>query len=116
LFLYDHSPCLFPALAISTSFVATNVLLFIIGVSIGYTTPASNAHSSLYCSDIGKIINAPVLHVNGDHPEGDSKFLLLGYGADRSQKDVVKAMDIAFRYRNYFKKDIVVDLLVYRTW
>ncbi|CAA7261195.1 unnamed protein product [Cyclocybe aegerita] len=65
--------------------------------NIGYTTPASNARSSLYCSDIGKMINAPVLHVNGDHPE-----------------DVAKAMDIAFRYRNYFRKDVIVDLLVYR--
>jgi hypothetical protein len=36
----------------------------------GYTTPASNSQSSLYCSDVGKMINAPVLHVNGDHPEG----------------------------------------------
>ncbi|KIL59385.1 hypothetical protein M378DRAFT_111106 [Amanita muscaria Koide BX008] len=66
-------------------------------VDIGYTTPASNSRSSLYCSDVGKMINAPVLHVNGDHPE-----------------DVVKAMDIAFRYRHYFRKDIIVDLLVYR--
>ncbi len=38
--------------------------------SIGYTTPASSARSSLYCSDIGKMINAPILHVKGDHPEG----------------------------------------------
>lgn len=38
--------------------------------SIGYTTPSSGARSSLYASDIGKMINAPVLHVNGDHPEG----------------------------------------------
>ena len=38
--------------------------------SIGYTTPASSARSSLYCSDIAKMINAPVLHVNGDYPEG----------------------------------------------
>ncbi|KDR79783.1 hypothetical protein GALMADRAFT_241860 [Galerina marginata CBS 339.88] len=66
-------------------------------VDIGYTTPASNARSSLYCSDVGKMINTPILHVNGDHPE-----------------DVAKAMDIAFRYRNYFRKDIIVDLLVYR--
>ncbi|KAF8069209.1 dehydrogenase E1 and transketolase domain-containing protein 1 [Lyophyllum atratum] len=67
--------------------------------SIGYTTPASNARSSLYCSDVGKMINAPVLHVNGDYPE-----------------DVVRAMDIAFQYRKYFRKDIIVDLLVYRRW
>ncbi|KAF5357075.1 hypothetical protein D9756_006778 [Leucocoprinus leucothites] len=62
--------------------------------NIGYTTPASGARSSAYCSDVGKAINAPVLHINGDHPE-----------------DVARAMDIAFRYRNYFRKDIIVDLL-----
>jgi len=67
--------------------------------NIGYTTPASNARSSFYCSDVGKMINAPVLHVNGDHPE-----------------DVIRAMDIAFKYRHYFRKDIIVDLLVYRRW
>lgn len=67
--------------------------------NIGYTTPASNARSSLYCSDVGKMINTPVLHVNGDFPE-----------------DVARAMDTAFRYRNYFRKDIIVDLLVYRRW
>ncbi|KXN83086.1 putative 2-oxoglutarate dehydrogenase E1 component DHKTD1, mitochondrial, partial [Leucoagaricus sp. SymC.cos] len=67
--------------------------------NIGYTTPASGARSSAYCSDIGKAINAPILHVNGDYPE-----------------DVTRAMDIAFRYRQYFRKDIIVDLLVYRRW
>ncbi|KAG2008244.1 dehydrogenase E1 and transketolase domain-containing protein 1 [Coprinopsis cinerea AmutBmut pab1-1] len=67
--------------------------------NIGYTTPASGARSSMYCSDIGKMINAPVLHVNGDYPE-----------------DVARAMEIAFRYRDYFRKDIIVDLLVYRRW
>ncbi|KAI5981244.1 dehydrogenase E1 and transketolase domain-containing protein 1 [Pisolithus albus] len=56
-------------------------------VNIGYTTPASSARSSLYCSDVAKMINCPVLHVNGDYPE-----------------DVVRA------------EDIVVDLLVYRRW
>ena len=35
---------------------------------IGYTTPATSARLSLYSSDIGKMINAPVLHCNGDHP------------------------------------------------
>ncbi|KAF5378752.1 hypothetical protein D9615_006975 [Tricholomella constricta] len=42
------------------------------------------------------MINAPVLHVNGDHPE-----------------DGVRAIDIAFRYRKYFRKDIIIDLLVW---
>ncbi|KIY53250.1 dehydrogenase E1 and transketolase domain-containing protein 1 [Fistulina hepatica ATCC 64428] len=68
-------------------------------VNIGYTTPAAGARSSMYCSDIGKMIGAPVLHVNGDYPE-----------------EVAKAMEIAFEYRNYFRKDVIVDLLVYRRW
>ncbi|KAL4072369.1 thiamine diphosphate-binding protein [Scleroderma yunnanense] len=68
-------------------------------VNIGYTTPASSARSSLYCSDVAKMINCPVLHVNGDHPE-----------------DVIRAIEVAFKYRNHFRKDIVIDLLVYRRW
>ncbi|KZS96382.1 dehydrogenase E1 and transketolase domain-containing protein 1 [Sistotremastrum niveocremeum HHB9708] len=68
-------------------------------VNIGYTTPASSARSSLYCSDIGKMIHAPVLHVNGDHPE-----------------DVQRAIRVAFKYRNHFRKDVIIDLLVYRRW
>ncbi|KAF9061727.1 dehydrogenase E1 and transketolase domain-containing protein 1 [Rhodocollybia butyracea] len=78
-------------------FTSGGTVHLVVDNSIGYTTPASQARSSLYCSDIGKMINAPILHVNGDHPE-----------------DVVKAMDIAFKYRQYFRKDIIVDLLVYR--
>ncbi|KAI0084520.1 dehydrogenase E1 and transketolase domain-containing protein 1 [Irpex rosettiformis] len=71
----------------------------VVNNSIGYTTRASESRSSLYCSDIGKMINAPVLHVNGDHPE-----------------DVARAVEVAFKYRNHFRKDIIVDLIVYRRW
>ncbi|KAG7444529.1 2-oxoglutarate dehydrogenase, E1 component [Guyanagaster necrorhizus] len=78
-------------------FTSGGTVHLVVDNNIGYTTPASQARSSLYCSDIGKMINTPVLHVNGDYPE-----------------DVFKAMDIAFQYRQYFRKDIIVDLLVYR--
>ncbi|KAG1838453.1 thiamine diphosphate-binding protein [Suillus subalutaceus] len=71
----------------------------VVNNNIGYTTPASSARSSFYCSDIAKMINCPVLHVNGDCLE-----------------DVVRAVDIAFKYRNHFRKDIVIDLIVYRRW
>ncbi|KAG5220710.1 dehydrogenase E1 and transketolase domain-containing protein [Salix suchowensis] len=61
--------------------------------SIGYTTPASSGRSSLYCSDVGKMINAPILHVNGDYPD-----------------DVARAMDIAIKYRDHFRKaEEVID-------
>ncbi|OZJ02164.1 hypothetical protein BZG36_04628 [Bifiguratus adelaidae] len=69
----------------------------VVNNQIGYTTPAQNARSSAYASDIGKMVNAPVLHVNGDYPE-----------------DVVRAMSLAYSYRAQFKKDIVLDLITYR--
>lgn len=71
----------------------------VVNNNIGYTTPATSARSSLYCSDIGKMINAPVLHVNGDYPE-----------------DVVRAVEVAYKYRETFRKDIIIDLMVYRRW
>jgi hypothetical protein len=49
-------------------------------------------------------------------PKVISRFLLLSHDTDNFPKDVAKAMDVAFQYRNYFKKDVIVDLLVYRRW
>ncbi|KAI8990264.1 oxoglutarate dehydrogenase, E1 component [Pilobolus umbonatus] len=71
----------------------------VVNNQLGYTTPAQNARSSAYCSDIGKMINVPVIHVNGDYPE-----------------DVSRAIDLAFEYRNKFRKDIILDLMCYRRW
>ncbi|KAI8331977.1 oxoglutarate dehydrogenase, E1 component [Choanephora cucurbitarum] len=71
----------------------------VVNNQLGYTTPAQNARSSAYCSDIGKMINAPVVHVNGDFPE-----------------DVARALDVVFEYRNKFRKDIILDLMCYRRW
>ncbi|KAI7906070.1 oxoglutarate dehydrogenase, E1 component [Cokeromyces recurvatus] len=71
----------------------------VVNNQLGYTTPAQNARSSAYCSDIGKMINVPVVHVNGDFPE-----------------EVARALDLVFEYRNKFKKDIILDLICYRRW
>jgi probable 2-oxoglutarate dehydrogenase E1 component DHKTD1 len=71
----------------------------IVNNNIGYTTPASFARSSIYSSDIGKAVGCPIIHVNGDHPES-----------------VVRAVDTAFRYRQMFRKDIIIDLICYRRW
>ena len=91
--------------------------------SVGYTTPASAARSSLYCSDVAKMINCPVLHVNGDCPEGNylSHAESFAHTGDMiagltSFPDVSRAIEIAFKYRNHFRKDIVIDLMVYRRW
>ena len=61
------------------------------------------------------MINAPVLHVNGDHPEG-MREIFSWSSSDESSADVSRALDTAFQYRNTFRKDIIVDLLVYRRW
>ena len=70
----------------------------VINNQIGFTTSdPRDARSTLYCSDVVKMIEAPVLHVNGDDPEA-----------------VVLATQIAMDYRLMFQKDIVVDIICYR--
>ncbi|XP_026929213.1 2-oxoadipate dehydrogenase complex component E1 isoform X2 [Acinonyx jubatus] len=71
----------------------------IVNNQLGYTTPAERGRSSLYCSDIGKLVGCAIIHVNGDSPE-----------------EVVRATQLAFEYQRLFRKDVIVDLLCYRQW
>ncbi|XP_011281862.1 probable 2-oxoglutarate dehydrogenase E1 component DHKTD1, mitochondrial isoform X2 [Felis catus] len=71
----------------------------IVNNQLGYTTPAERGRSSLYCSDIGKLVGCAIIHVNGDSPE-----------------EVVRATQLAFEYQRQFRKDVIVDLLCYRQW
>ena len=59
-------------------FTAGGSVHVIVNNQIGYTTPAMNARSSFYTSDIGKMINCPVIHVNADFPEDVSYAASIG--------------------------------------
>ncbi|XP_068595281.1 2-oxoadipate dehydrogenase complex component E1 [Brachionichthys hirsutus] len=71
----------------------------IVNNQVGYTTPSDRGRSSLYCSDVGKMVNCAVVHVNGDQAE-----------------DVLRATRLAVDYQRLFRTDVIVDLICYRQW
>ena len=70
---------------------------FVVNNQIGFTTNPASSRSSPYCSDMGKIVQAPIFHVNGDDPEA-----------------VVHVARIAIEFRQRFKRDVVIDMFCYR--
>ena len=70
---------------------------FVINNQIGFTTTPHYGRSAPYCTEIAKMVQAPIFHVNGDDPEA-----------------VVHVCRLAAEYRNTFKEDVVVDMFCYR--
>ncbi len=85
-------------LAQTRGFGTGGTVHIIINNQIGFTTSdLRDARSTLYCSDVSKMLEVPIFHVNGDDPEA-----------------VCLVIEIALDYRMKFHKDVVVDLVCYR--
>ncbi len=87
------------ALSLLRGYRTGGTIHLVINNQVGFTTGPQQARSSTYATDVAKMVQAPILHVNGEDPEA-----------------CVRVMRLALQYRQTFGKDVVVDLVCYRRW
>ena len=86
-------------LALLEGYSTGGTIHVVINNQVGFTTNPEDARSTPYCTDIARVLRAPVFHVNGDDPEA-----------------VVWAVQLAVDYRQKFQQDVLIDLYCYRKY
>jgi 2-oxoglutarate dehydrogenase E1 component len=74
-------------------------LHIVVNNQIGFTTSPEEGRSTVYATDVAKMLQSPIFHVNGEHPES-----------------VAQAVDLAMDFREKFRRDVVIDMYCYRRW
>lgn len=74
-------------------------LHIIVNNQIGFTTSPEEARSTVYASDVAKMLQSPIFHVNGENPEA-----------------VAQVVELAMDFRRTFQRDVVIDMYCYRRW
>ena len=69
----------------------------VVNNQIGFTTPPESSRSNTYCTDVAKMLQAPIFHVNGEYPEA-----------------VTQVVNVALDFRQRYQRDVVIDLYCYR--